>query len=81
MTSRSYSRLAALIFAIAAVLQLLRAVLGWPVIVETTWGTWSIPVWPNLIAAAVLGMLAWLGMVASRKDEDEGLTRPRVSRS
>jgi len=75
MTSRSYSRLSAVIFAIMAVLQLVRGVVGWPVSIETMWGTFSIPLWPNWIAAAVLGILAAVGFSASRKDEP---LRPRV---
>jgi hypothetical protein len=35
MTAKNYSRLAALIFAIVAVVQLARAVSGWPVTVGT----------------------------------------------
>jgi hypothetical protein len=45
MSAITYSRLAALIFAIVAVLQLARAVSGWPVIIGTTF---SVPVWAKL---------------------------------
>ena len=44
MNAKTYSRLAALIFAIVAVLQLARAMSGWPVTVGTTF---SIPVWAS----------------------------------
>ena len=47
MTAKNYSRLAALIFAIVAVLQLARAVSGLPVTVGTTI---SIPLWASWIA-------------------------------
>lgn len=57
-----YARLAAVIFAIIAVLQLLRAILGWPVTVDAT----SIPVWASWIACVVAAVLAWLGFSASR---------------
>jgi hypothetical protein len=66
MSPRSYAFLAAVIFTIAAMLQLLRAILGWPVTVDTTWGTVSVPLWPNWIACAVFALLAWLGFAASR---------------
>ena len=62
MTAQSYSRLAAVIFTIIAVLQLTRAVLGW----EVTIGTTVMPLWPSWVAFAVAGMLAWLGITAAR---------------
>lgn len=57
-----YTRLAAVIFAIIAVLQLLRAILGWPVTVDAI----SIPVWASWIACIVAAALAWLGFSAKR---------------
>lgn len=66
MTARSYALLAAVIFAIIAVLQLMRALLGWPIMVETGWGPMSVPLWPNWVAFAAFGLLAWLGFTASR---------------
>jgi hypothetical protein len=66
MTMRSYTLLAAVIFAVIAVLQLMRAVLGWPITVVTAWGPMSMPVWPNWIAFAAFAFLAWLGFTASR---------------
>ena len=63
MIAKNYSRLAALIFAIVAVLQLARAVSGLPVTVGTTI---SIPVWASWIACIIAAGLAWLGFDASR---------------
>ena len=63
MTAKNFSLLAALIFAIVAVLQLARAVSGAPVTVGTTL---SIPVWGSWIACVVAATLAWLGFNASR---------------
>jgi uncharacterized membrane protein (DUF2068 family) len=63
MPAKNFSRLAALIFAIVAVLQLVRAVGGWPVTVGTTI---SIPLWASWIACVVAAILAWLGFDASR---------------
>ena len=63
MSAITYSRLAALIFAIVAVLQLARAVSGLPVTVGTTI---SIPVWASWIACIIAAGLAWLGFDASR---------------
>jgi hypothetical protein len=61
MTAENYSRLAGLIFAIVAALQLTRALSGWPVTV----GTISIPLWASWIACVVAAVLAWLGYDAS----------------
>jgi len=62
MNVTSYARLAAAIFAIIAVLQLARAVIGWPVMVAEI----SIPLWPSWIACVIAAVLAWLGFTASR---------------
>jgi hypothetical protein len=62
MNATGYARLAASLFAIIAVLQLIRAIGGWPVAV----GTVAIPIWLSWIAAVVMGALAWLGFSASR---------------
>ena len=45
MNARSYSRLAALLFAIIAVVQFIRAAGGWQIVVN---GTTSVPVWGKL---------------------------------
>jgi hypothetical protein len=63
MTAKTYSRVAALIFVIVALLQLARAVSGWPVTVGTTI---SVPLWASWIACVVAAGLAWLGFAASR---------------
>lgn len=54
----SYSRLAGLIFAIVAILQLVRALGGWPVTIAGT----AIPVWVSWVAFVVAALLAWLGI-------------------
>jgi len=64
MSHRKYTTLSAVIFAVAAVLQLGRALLGWPASVETTWGVLTIPAWPSWVAAGLLAILAWLGFTA-----------------
>jgi hypothetical protein len=63
MTAENFSRLAALIFAIVAVLQLARAVSGLPISVGTTI---SIPLWASWIACVIAAGLAWVGFDASR---------------
>jgi hypothetical protein len=63
MTAKRYSLLAAAIFAIIALLQLSRAVMGWQVTVDSH----TMPVWPSWIAFLVAGALAWLGLSAARE--------------
>ncbi len=62
MTARSYSVLAAAIFTVVAILQLVRAGGGWPVTV----GDMGLPVWASWVAGIVAAVLAWLGFTASR---------------
>ena len=61
MDPKSYSRLAAVIFAIIAVLQLVRVVLAWDVILNEV----PIPLFVSGIAAFVATIMAWLGFTAS----------------
>jgi hypothetical protein len=63
MSAKNYSRLAALVFAIVALVQLARAASGWPITVGTTT---SIPLWASWVAGTVAAVLAWLGFEASR---------------
>ena len=63
MSARDYSRLAGLIFAIVALLQLVRAASGWPI---TVGATSSIPLWASWVACVVAAVLAWLGFSTSR---------------
>jgi len=62
MKATSYARLAAALFAIISVLQLVRALAGWPITVGAT----MIPVWASWIAFVVAGTLAWIGITAAR---------------
>ena len=64
MNARSYSRLAALLFGIIAVVQFIRAAGGWQIVVN---GTTSVPVWLSWIACVVIAGLAWVGFDASRR--------------
>jgi hypothetical protein len=60
MTTKSFSILAAVIFTIVALLQLLRAVSGWELTIDAV----VVPVWASWVAAVVAGVLAWLGYTA-----------------
>lgn len=63
MRAQTYSRLAAVIFSIIALLQFTRAAMGWEVVVGGT----PVPAWPSWIAFVVMSALAWLGFSAARK--------------
>jgi hypothetical protein len=62
MSQGQYSLLASIVFAVVAVLQLVRALAGWPVTVGST----AIPIWASWVAFVVAGVLAWIGFSASR---------------
>ena len=62
----SYARLAAFLFAIIAVLQFIRAVGGWGIVIN---GTVSVPVWASWVACIVFAGLALIGLSASRPKE------------
>lgn len=64
MTAKNFSLLAAVIFAIVAVLQFARAISGWPVTLGTTI---SIPLWASWVACVVAAGLAWLGFNAASR--------------
>ena len=61
MTAANYSLLAAVIFALVAILQLVRAAKGLPVTIGQT----SVPIWASWIACGVAVALASLGFAAS----------------
>ncbi len=63
MTAQGYSRLAGVIFAVIALLQLLRAITGFEISVAGE----IMPLWPSWIAAFVAGFLAYLGFTASAR--------------
>jgi len=63
MTPRNFALLAAIVFAVMAVVHLLRALFGWPI----TIGTAEIPLWASWIAFIVMGGLAVLGFTSARR--------------
>jgi len=60
MTASQFSLLAAFIFGIVAILQIVRAALGWAVTIEQR----PIPLWASWLAGVVAMVLAWLGYSA-----------------
>ncbi len=63
MDPRNYSRLAAVIFAIIALLQLVRVVLAWDIMLNGV----AIPLFVSGMACFLAAAMAWLGFGASRK--------------
>jgi hypothetical protein len=63
MNSRSFSMLAAVIFALGATVQLIRGISGWSISFQGS----EVPVLASYIAFVILGGLAWLGWSASNK--------------
>src|SRR5215471_12158924 len=67
MSRRSYVRLATFLFAIIAILQFIRAVGGWAIVIN---GTVSVPVWASWIACIVFAGLALVGFGVSQLDQE-----------
>jgi hypothetical protein len=56
----AFARLAGAVFAIVALLQLMRALAGWPITV----GRKEVPLWASWMACVIAGLLAWFGLTA-----------------
>lgn len=63
MVNKDYSLFAGVIFAIIAVLHVLRIVFGW----EAMIAGWSVPMWLSWIALLIAGYLGYTGFMLSRK--------------
>jgi hypothetical protein len=59
--AQQLSRFAGAIFAIVAVLQLVRALVGWRVRIAVT----AIPIWASWVAIVDAGVLAWISFTVS----------------
>jgi hypothetical protein len=64
VSSRIYSALAATVFAVIAILQLVRALNAWPVVIGAT----DIPVGASWVACIAALFLAVLGFLAAIRD-------------
>jgi hypothetical protein len=60
MTPRNFSFIAAIIFAVIALVQLARAIFGWPVMIDT----YAVPLWLSWVAFIVAGGLSYFGWKA-----------------
>jgi hypothetical protein len=57
MDRKTFSLVAAIIFAVVALLHLARIFMDWPVVI----GGWSVPMWVSWVALIVAGSLAFFG--------------------
>ena len=62
MTAKSFSTLAAAIFALIALLQLIRILMGWSIALNGV----DVPFWPSWISVVVAAALSFVGFRATR---------------
>ena len=55
MDQKTFTLLAGVIFAVVALLHLLRISMGWPVVIDD----WTVPMWVSWIALVVAGGLSY----------------------
>jgi len=58
MNIKTFSLVAGVVFGVVAVIQILRIVMGWDVMI----GGWAVPIWFSWIAAPVAGFLSFTGL-------------------
>jgi hypothetical protein len=58
MEQRTFVMVAGVIFALVALIHLIRICLGWPAVI----GGWSVPMWASWVALIVAGGLAYFGL-------------------
>ncbi len=57
MTEKTFATIAAAIFALVALLHLLRLVMGWSVVIDS----WTVPMWVSWVGLVVAGGLSYCG--------------------
>ena len=57
MTEKTFATVAAVIFALVAVLHLLRLVMGWSIVVDS----WTLPMWVSCVGLVIAGGLSYYG--------------------
>lgn len=58
MDRKTFCAVAGVVFALVALLHLLRIYMGWPVVV----GSWAAPMWVSWIGLVVAGALSYFGL-------------------
>ena len=57
MTEKTFATIAAVIFAVVALLHQLRLVMGWSIVIDS----WTVPMWLSWVGLVVAGGLAYFG--------------------
>ena len=57
MTEKMFATIAAVIFALVALLHLLRLVMGWSIVIDS----WTVPMWVSWMGLVVAGALSYYG--------------------
>ena len=57
MTEKTFATIGTVIFALVALLHLLRLVMGWSVVIDS----WTVPMWVSWIGLVVAGGLSYYG--------------------
>ena len=63
MDRKTFTLLAGVVFAIVALLHLLRIYMGWPVVIDD----WTVPMWVSWIALVVAGGLSYCGLSLTQR--------------
>jgi hypothetical protein len=63
MDRKTFTLLAGVVFAIVALLHLLRIYMAWPVVI----GDWAVPMWVSWIALVVAGGLSYFGLSLTQR--------------
>jgi hypothetical protein len=57
MTEKTFATITAVIFALVALLHLLRLVMGWSIVIDS----WTVPMWLSWVGLVVAGGLSYYG--------------------
>jgi len=63
MDVKSFLRVAGAIFALVSLAHLLRALMGWPVIIAG----WAVPLWLSWLAFVIAGALGYFGLTLAKR--------------
>ena len=64
MDQKTFSIVAGVVFAVVAVLHLLRIYMNWPVVIAD----WSVPMWVSWVGFVIAGGLAFFGLRLAARD-------------
>ena len=64
MDQKTFSVVAGVVFAVVAVLHLLRIYMNWPVVIAN----WSVPMWVSWVGLVIAGGLAFFGLRLAARD-------------